>query len=92
MIAEQTLDYTHVAVPLTIDDIHRDIDACCSDGLSDVDKIVMWVHQWEYLIKGYISLMKKYATPAAGRPGWSDGELLGVPVEVLKPWIECGCA
>lgn len=62
MIAEHTLDYTTYAPPLTVDDIWRDVDAHCCAHLDYPSKIVLWVHQWDYLTKEHDNLRP--------RPAW----------------------
>ena len=100
MIAEHALDYTTYAPPLTVDDIRRDLDAHCCAHLDYPSKIVLWVHQWDYLTKEHRNLKPLYVVEKAEKAELDDvglkvtmrpwrvsdgGEIWGVPVEVLEP-------
>lgn len=62
MIANVALDYTDWAPPITVDDVRRDIDAYCCAHLEAPEKIIVWVHQWDYLTKEHDHLKP--------RPAW----------------------
>lgn len=97
MIANVALDYTEFAPPLTADDVRRDLDEHYLSHCKYPDKIVVWVHQWDYLTKKYAHLKPAYILERAElddvglyvtmRPAKSSdgGTLWGVPVEVLDP-------
>lgn len=53
MIANIALDYTEWAPPIYEDAIKMDIDSYRIMHGRTPSKIIMWVHQWEYLSKRY---------------------------------------
>ena len=98
MIANVALDYTEWAPPVTETTVKYDIDAYRSLSGRSPSKIIMWVHQWEYLAKKYkaaeapqyivaeshIDTVGLWATlrPSESSDG---GRLWGIPVEVRDP-------
>jgi hypothetical protein len=48
------LDYTKVATPLRCDDIAADITEMQSNLMTTPEELVMWEHQWDWLIKPYV--------------------------------------
>lgn len=97
MIAEVALDYTTFAPPLSVDDIRRDVDAYATEHLGYPAKIIVWVHQWDYLTKAHRNLKPAYILEKAElddvglkvtmRPARASdgGTIWGIPVEVLEP-------
>jgi hypothetical protein len=92
MIAKLTiggvLDYTHVAEPLTIDDISRDIDETAAALFRDVSEIVVWEHQADYMVKltGTVAIWESCFDNSIGDTGIPGGNgrritsLFGIPV------------
>lgn len=62
MITNIALDYTAYAPPLTADAILRDIQGFIGAHVDSPDKIIVWIHQWDYLVKKDINLRPE--------PGW----------------------
>lgn len=98
MIANVALDYTEWAPPLPAAAIKRDIDAYETQHCRTPSKIVLWVHQWEYLVKRCAEAVKpQYIVTDAHidtvgilahmRPAESSdgGKLYGIQVEVRDP-------
>jgi hypothetical protein len=97
MIANVALDYTEWAPPLTIGKVRMDVDCYASQACRSPHKIIMWVHQWEYLVKQHKDLMPKYVVTEVkadtvginftARPAESSdgGRLWGIKVEVRDP-------
>ena len=53
MIANVALDYTEWAPPLRPEAILADIQCHQAQSCRTPSKIILWVHQWDYLIKKY---------------------------------------
>lgn len=97
MIANVALDYTEWAPPLTADAVLHDICYHQEQYCRTPSKIIVWVHQWDYLVKRHKNLMSKYVVEkvqvdsvglkATMRPPESSdgGYLWGVKVEVRDP-------
>ena len=97
MIANVALDYTEWAPPLTAEAVLHDIHAHQEQFYRTPSKIIVWVHQWDYLVKRHKNLMPKYVVEkveldgvglkATMRPPESSdgGYLWGVKVEVRDP-------
>ena len=99
MIANVALDYTEWAPPLNEDAIKRDVDCYQLMFCRTPAKIILWVHQWEYIAKKYAKYAQKpdYIITDAevdlvgiyvkARPAESSdgGRLWGIPVEVRDP-------
>lgn len=98
MIANIALDYTEWAPPLYIDRVRSDIDTFTAQTDKYPSKIVLWVHQWDFLVKqAGPHLRPKYmlervelddfGLKATMRPAESSdgGELWGIKVEVRDP-------
>lgn len=97
MIGNLALDYTEWAPPITADAILHDIQALQMRDCREPSKIVLWVHQWDYLTKRHKALAPKYilekielddsGLKATMRPPESSdgGTLWGVRVEVRDP-------
>jgi hypothetical protein len=97
MIANVALDYTEWAPPLRAEAVLADITSYRSMFDRTPSKIVVWVHQWDYLTKQYENLKPKYVVDnvevdgsglkATLRPPESSdgGYLWGVKVEVRDP-------
>lgn len=97
MIANVALDYTEWAPPVTMDALRRDLDTYYAQHMRSPRKIIVWVHQWDYLVKPHTHLQPKYILEkieldgtglnATMRPAESSdgGTLWGVPVEVRDP-------
>lgn len=96
MIGNNALDYTEWAPPLTAEVVLHDIQAHQAQSYRTPSKIIMWVHQWDYLTKRCANL-KPYVIENAEldgiglkvtmRPPESSdgGRLWGVRVEVRDP-------
>lgn len=97
MIANVALDYTEWAPPLTEAAVKLDIDSYRMQFCRTPSKIIMWVHQWDYLAKRYkkprpMYVIEKVEFDGVGlrtraRPVESaeGGYLWGVKVEVRDP-------
>lgn len=97
MIANVALDYTEWAPPLTAEAILHDVQAHQMQSCRTPSKIILWVHQWDYLTKRFAYLKPKYILEeikiddtglhATMRPPESSdgGTLWGIPVEVRDP-------
>lgn len=97
MIANVALDYTEWAPPLYADRVLADIQTHQMQSCRTPHKIIMWVHQWDFLTKQYAHLKPKYILEKAElddiglkvtmRPAESSdgGTLWGVKVEVRDP-------
>lgn len=97
MIGNIALDYTEWAPPLTAEAVLSDIHAYEAQSYRTPSKIVVWVHQWDYLTKRYANLKPKYIVTDVEFDGFglkarmraaesSDGGTLwGVKVEVRDP-------
>ena len=97
MIANIALDYTEWAPPLYIDAIRIDIDTYVAQHDRYPAKIVLWVHQWDFLVKQHKHLMPKYIVTEAkftgnginfsARPAEASdgGRIWGIKVEVRDP-------
>lgn len=97
MIGNVALDYTEWAPPLTAETVLHDIQAHQAQSCHTPSKIIVWVHQWDYLTKRYKNLMPRYVVEkveldgvglkATMRPPESSdgGYLWGVKVEVRDP-------
>jgi hypothetical protein len=70
------LDYTTRARPLTIGDVKHDVDEFYVKYLMEVDKIIMWQHQLDWLVK---------ATGQTVAPHLEAGiRIWAIPLEVRK--------
>lgn len=78
---ETVLDYTTIAQPLHLDQIQKDITALSEEDKYP-EKIEMWEHQWDYLIKG----IDNTGSYLYGKPNENVGykSIWGIPVMVLK--------
>lgn len=89
MIGKVTLDYTEYAPPLSEDHVRLDLDRMALDYRS-VDKIVLWEHQWDWIMKRYkrpIGTIEKLTLEPEGfratfRPTPPGGSMWGIPVVV----------
>lgn len=96
-VANVALDYTEWAPPLYIDTIRHDVDAYTAQSARTPSKIVLWVHQWDFLVKQHGDLKPKYVVEKAEFDGFgiratmrppesSDGgRIWGIKVEVRDP-------
>jgi hypothetical protein len=80
MTANVALDYTEWAPPPAADRVLADIQTHEMQSCRTPHKIIMWVHQWDFLTKQYAHL--KLKRPAESSVG---GTLWGVKVEVRDP-------
>ncbi len=99
MIANAALDYTEWAPPLSIEAVKGDIDAYESQFCRAPNKIIVWVHQWEYLTKRHKALVPQYILEKVEFDGFGfkgtmrppessdDATLWGVKVEVRDPEV-----
>jgi hypothetical protein len=73
------LDYTTIPAPLTFDAIYEDINTCCADDFAP-EKIIVWQHQWDWLVKSIPThrVAEAYIASAVKAPA----TIWGVPVEV----------
>ena len=97
MIANVALDYTEWAPPLTAEAVLHDVQAHQAQSYRTPSKIIVWVHQWDYLTKRHANLRPQYVLEkidldetglkATMRPAESSdgGTLWGIPVEVRDP-------
>lgn len=100
MVANVALDYTEWAPPLYIDTIRRDIGqfwARSGGHIHAPSKIILWVHQWDFLVKQYGDLKPKYVVEKAEFDGFGikatirppessdDVRIYGIKVEVRDP-------
>lgn len=78
-LREPVIDYTEVAQPLTVDDIADDLARTTARYALHVGSIIMWEHQWDWLIK---DIDNRGIGP--GRPDERVGYkmILGVKVEI----------
>lgn len=74
------LSYTHYAPPLTLGKVKEDLDDAYLEE-KQIDKIVMWGHQLDWIIK---NIPSEYhgAPPSASLT--SGTSLWGIPLAVLK--------
>lgn len=77
---ERVLSYEHYAPPLTIDKIKADLDDAFVDNKPEVDVIVMWEHQLDWLLKVLDSSVEYGASPSLR----SGASIWGIPLEMLK--------
>jgi hypothetical protein len=99
VIANVALDYTEWAPPLNEAAIRHDIDSYEAQFDRTPTKIIMWVHQWEYLAKKYkkyveqpqyvatdvkVDLVGIYVTARAAESS-DGGTIWGIRVEVRDP-------
>lgn len=75
------LDYTTVAEPLTFDQIHNDITEVEIKYFGEPDEIVLWGHQWDWLVKSLPSerIRAEYILSLHEEP---VSTIWGVPVTV----------
>lgn len=99
MIANVALDYTEWAPPVTEDAIKADIDCYRMMHCRTPSKIILWVHQWEYIAKKYAKYAQRpeyvivdaevdvVGINVTARPAESSdgGRLWGIKVEVRDP-------
>jgi hypothetical protein len=94
VIADIALDYTEWAPPLTADTVLHDIQAHQAQSYQTPSKIIMWVHQWDYLVKQFprpkareVIEQANFYLKIAGRPPEPShaGTLWGIKVEVRDP-------
>lgn len=97
MIANVALDYTEWAPPLYEDRVLDDIHTYEAQTGRTPSKIIVWVHQWEFLTKRYAHLKPLYilekldlddvGLKATMRPAESSdgGTMWGIKVEVRDP-------
>lgn len=79
-----TLDYTKIAEPLGINDVHKDILEV-RERYHSVDEIVMWEHQWDWLTKPFRNEKEPIwmnLWPVDGRLRFQQNMLLGIPVRL----------
>lgn len=82
------LDFTDVAIPLTFDEIHADINQVLVEYSVNPEKIVLWQHQWDWLTKSIPTTLREVqvfqeSTPLAPRPS----TIWGVPIEIREPAV-----
>lgn len=77
---ERVLSYERYAMPLTITRIKADLDDAFVDNKPEVDVIVMWEHQLDWLLK-VLDIGVEYGASPSLRSGAS---IWGIPLEVLK--------
>lgn len=83
------LDYTEVSEPLTVDAILKDITGLRCRHCAEPEVLVMWEHQWDWLVKQVPALNPPvsvvsyiYRVPEADAANIRT--LWGVPVEVRQ--------
>lgn len=57
------IDYTKLVKPLTVDLVSADIMEMRTNLMTEPEELVMWEHQWDWLVKPYIQKGK--------RSGWT---------------------
>lgn len=89
-----SLDYTHVATPLTMADIARDIDEALvaypssMSRFREISAIIVWEHQADYMVKltGTVAIWASCFDNNVGDTGTPNGNgrritsLYGIPV------------
>lgn len=78
---EVILDYTLYAPPLTLTQIKEDADDIWRDKASAVDKIVLWQHQLDWIVK---SAVVRYGPGAAAGDMGAARAIWEIPLEVRE--------
>lgn len=89
MIANIVLDYTSTAPPLSSAAVKTDLDYYETRTCRTPSKIIMWAHQWLWLVKKAGALAPDTWMPweelPAGAVTTGANTLWGIPVEVRDP-------
>lgn len=81
-IWETVLVYTTLARPLSVEQIHADIDALALEDNKFPERIEMWEYQWDWITKGIDNTGSYLWGEPDKRIGYKS--VFGVPVTVLK--------